>query len=200
MGGRRVPSYILERRAARAKAREEYYNTKNQGAATFKATVDDRPMTRVGYRSLNTKTGATPDHAKLSIIASQKAVNFFEGLAPTAQPGVGNTNLGLEYVDLADYFGVTKFSASKIHAVQGGVKQAVSTPWGSRYTKTYGATDGNAQAFYTAPISEKTGAFTAQTLRDNAEIISEIAGIQQALGDNGRMWIEPESESYIVYS
>lgn len=197
---RRVPSYILQRRADRAKAREQYLNTKNQGAATFKATVDDRPMMNVGYRSLNTKVGATPDHAKLAIIASQKAINFFEGLAPTAQPGAGNTNLGLEYVDLSEHFKTTKFSASKIHAVQGGTKQAVSTPWGSRYTKTYGNTEGNAQAFYTAPISEKTGAFTAQTLRDNAELISQIAGIQQALGDNGRMTLEPESESYIVYS
>lgn len=125
-------------------------------------------------------------------------MNFFEGLADTADPTNTATRLGLEYDNLAEFVPISKFSASKIKATLGGTKVAVATDWGSRYIKYTRNAEGTARNSYTAPISVRTGAFTYSDLVTAAEAISAVAGIQTALGDNGRLWLEPESEGATV--
>lgn len=193
---RRVPSYILADRAAKAKARETYYANRNNDDDTFNATVVDLPRINVGYRSLLVQTGATPAPAQMILRTSQTAVNFFEGLAENATPGAGATRLGLEYVDLDEYLPVTNFSASKIKAVLGGTKTATRTPWGTRVIKYTKTAVGAARNSYTAPISRRTGAITLGDLRTSAQTIK--TAVANALGANGRLWLEPERENYQV--
>ncbi|MBD1876251.1 hypothetical protein H6F75_22450 [Nodosilinea sp. FACHB-131] len=193
---RRVPSYILADRAAKAKKREDYYANRGSDPSTQNTTVVDLPRINVGYRSLMIQTGATPGPAQVQLLASQTAVNFFEGLSENAVPGAGAVRLGLEYVDLDEFLPVTNFQATKIKAVLGGTKRATYTPWGTRVTRYTKTADGAARNSYTAPLSEKTGAITLEDLRTSAALIK--TAVAAALGTNGRLWIEPERENYVI--
>jgi hypothetical protein len=193
---RRVPSYILADRAAKAKKREEYYANRNSDPDTQNTTVVDLPRINVGYRALLVSVGATPAPAQLLLRTSQTAVNFFEGLAENATPGAGATKLGLEYVDIEEFVPVTNFQATKIKAVLGGTKTASFTPWGTRSVKYTKVAAGSARNSYTAPLSKKTGTVTLSDLRSAAQTIK--TAVNTALGANGRLWIEPERENYVV--
>ncbi|MBD2107428.1 hypothetical protein [Nodosilinea sp. FACHB-13] len=193
---RRVPSYILADRAAKAKKREDYYANRGLDPNTQNTTVVDLPRINVGYRSLMIQTGATPAPAQMQLSASQTAVNFFEGLSENAVPGAGAVRLGLEYVDLDEFLPVTNFQATKIKAVLGGTKNATYTPWGTRVIKYTKTATGAARNSYTAPLSEKTGAITLEDLRTSAQLIK--TAVATALGANGRLWIEPERENYSI--
>ena len=196
---RRLPSWKIQQRADQARAREEYYANRNTSDDNFNATVEARPRINVGYRSLNRKIGATPDHARIAITASETAVKWFEGVADTGSLSASNTRLGLEFEDLSEYLEVTGFSASKIHAVLGATTPTpVRTPWGTRYIKYNKSGEGNARASYTAPIAEKTGAFTAQDLAAAAQLIADLPAIRQEIRENGRMWFEPEEEDFTL--
>lgn len=196
---RRQPSWVLQRRANQAQARENYYATRNDSDDTFNATVESLPRIQVGYRSLNVKIGATPEAASLLVRASETAVKWFEGVADTGTLTDGNTRLGLEYVDLEDYIEVTKFEISKIHAVLGATTPtAKRTAWGTRYLSYTKSGEGSARSSYTAPISVKTGTFTAADLRTAAQAIASLANIRAEIKENGRMWMEPESEDYTL--
>lgn len=193
---RRVPSYILADRAAKALKREQYYANRNSDPDTQNSTVVDLPRINVGYRSLLVQSGATPAPALVQLRASQSAVNFFEGLAENATPTDANVKLGLVYADLDEFIPVTNFNASKIKAVLGGTKQATFTPWGTRTIKYTKNAEGTARNSYTAPLSKKTGAITLEDLRTAAQTIK--TAINTALGANGRLWIEPERENYTI--
>ena len=196
---RREPSWVLRRRAAQAEARENYYATRNDSTDTFNSNVESLPRILVGYRSLNQKIGATPVHASLLVRASETAVKWFEGVADTGELTAANTRLGLEYADLADYIEVTKFEISKIHAVLGATTPtAKRTAWGTRYLSYTRSGEGTARSSYTAPISQKTGDFTAADLRAAAQTIADLAAIRTEIRENGRMWMEPESEDYTL--
>lgn len=196
---RQIPSWKLRQRAEQAAAREQYYANRNTSDDTFNATVESRPRIRVGYRSLNKKIGATPDHAKIAIVASESAVKWFEGVAETGELGAANTRLGLEYDDLTEFLDVEGFSASKIHATLGAASPtAVRTPWGTRYTRYTRDGAGNSRSSYTAPLSEKTGAFTAADLAAAAQLIADLPAVRQDIRENGRMWFEPEEEAYTL--
>lgn len=196
---RRTPSWRLQQQADQARAREAYYASRNSSEDTFNSTVESRPRIRVGYRSLNQKVGATPDHAQLSIQASESAVKWFEGVAETGDLSSANTRLGLEYDDLTDFIAIDGFSASKLHAVLGATTPtAVRTAWGTRYIKYTADGSGNSRSSYTAPLSDKTGAFTAADLASAAQLIADITSIRQAIKENGRMWFEPEEEAYVL--
>ncbi|MEL7143304.1 MAG: hypothetical protein AAGL08_13900 [Cyanobacteria bacterium J06573_11] len=197
--GRRLPSWRLQQQATQAAAREQYYANRNSSDDNFNANVESRPRIQVGYRSLNRKIGATPDHAKIAITASETAVKWFEGVADTGTLSGANTRLGLEYDDLTEHLAVTKFEASKLHATLGATTPtAVRTPWGTRYTKYTKSGEGNARASYTAPLSEKTGAFSAADLAAAAQLIADIAAIRNEIKENGRMWFEPEQEDFTL--
>ncbi|MGG6237225.1 hypothetical protein ACQ4N7_01190 [Nodosilinea sp. AN01ver1] len=193
---RRVPSYILADRAQKAAAREQYYANRNSNPDTQNTTVVDLPRINVGYRSLLMMSGATPAPAQVQLRTSQTAVNFFEGLSETAVPGAGAVRLGLEYVALDEFLPVTNFQATKIKAVLGGTKTASFTPWGTRVVKYTKTAVGAARNSYTAPLSEKTGAVTLEDLRTSAQLIK--TAVAAALGANGRLWIEPERENYVL--
>lgn len=193
---RRVPSYILADRAAKAKKREDYYANRGLDPSTQNNTVVDLPRIQVGYRSLLIQSGATPAPAQVQLQASQTAINFFEGLSENAVPGAGAVRLGLEYVDLDEFLPVTNFQATKIKAVLGGTKTATYTPWGTRVVKATRNAAGAARNSYTAPLSEKTGAITLEDLRTSAQLIK--TAVAAALGTNGRLWIEPERENYVI--
>jgi len=193
---RRVPSYILADRAEKAKRREQYYANRNLDPSTQNATVVDLPRINVGYRSLLMQSGATPAPAQVQLRASQTAINFFEGLSENATPGAGAARLGLHYVDLDEFLPVTNFEATKIKAVLGGTKTASFTPWGTRVVKNTRNAAGAARNSYTAPLSEKTGAITLEDLRTSAQLIK--TAVATALGVNGRLWIEPERENYVI--
>lgn len=193
---RRVPSYILADRAAKAKKREEYYANRNLDPNSQNSTVVDLPRIQVGYRSLLLKTGGTPTPALLQLTASKSAVNFFEGLAVNVDPANTNGKLGLTYDGLEDYIPITNFSATKIKAVLGGTKQATFTPWGTRVIKYTKNAAGSARNSYTAPMSTKTGTLDIAALRTAAAAIR--TAIDTDLGDNGRLWLEPERENYQI--
>lgn len=193
---RRVPSYILADRAAKAKARETFYANRNATDEGFNGTVVDLPRIKVGYRALLVSIGATPAPAQMMLTASQSAVNFFEGLAATAVPTAGATRLGLEYVGLNEFVPITNFSSTKIKAVLGGTKTATRTPWGTRVIKYTKVSAGDARNSYTAPLSKKTGAISLADLRTAAGTIK--TAVATALGANGRLWIEPERENYQI--
>lgn len=195
--GRRIPSWKLLQRAEQAAARELFYSRRNSSADTFNSNVESRPRIRVGYRSLNRKIGSSPDHAKIAISASETAVKWFEGVAETGQLAPSNTRLGLEYDDLSEFLSVTGFSTSKIHAVLGATTPtAVRTDWGTRYTKYTRSGEGNSRSSYTAPLSDKTGAFTAADLAAAAQLIADLPAVRLEIRENGRMWFEPEEEPY----
>ena len=194
--GRREPTWMLERRLENARKRQQYYNTKNQNDATFNATVERRPRLRVGYRSLNQHVGGeTTDHVRFSLLASERAVKWFEGVAATGTLTDGNTRLGLEYADLAEYIEITNFKPSRILASLGGNPTAARTDWGTRYIKYSRNAAGTAQANYAAPISDKAGPFTSTDLATAAQTIANIAAIKSEIGEYGRMWYELEPTS-----
>lgn len=196
---RRTPSYILQRRADQARAREDYLNSRNSDPDTFNANVESLPRTRVGYRSHLVSIGATPGPAQVSVLASESAVKWFEGVADTGDLTNGNTRLGLEYDDLSEYFPVTNFKPAKINATLGGTPTAVSTPWGSRYIKYTRSADGGARNSYTAPISTRTGTtITIEDLQTAATAIAAVSAIASAIGDNGRLWLDPEDNNYVI--
>lgn len=198
---RRLSAAELQRRADLAEARELYYYNKNKNPETFNSTVEDVPRIGVGYRSYNVMVGSPGIPAALKIIASKSACQFFEGVAVSADLADTNTKLGLTYVATADFIPITNFTASKIKAVIGGTKVAVSTPWGSRYIKYTRNADGTARNSYTAPISVKgTAAFTFDDVKVNGLAIANESAFKTALGENGRLWIEPESEDYNLLS
>lgn len=193
---RRTPSWILEAQLEKAKAREKYYNDKNKNDATFKDTVDKRPRMRVGYRSLLQKVGTTPDHAKVSIFASEKSVKWFEGVAATGELLAGNARLGLEYVNLADYLPITKFKPCMVRATLGGNPTPDRTEWGTRYIKYSASSAGGAQAHYNAPLSiKRAGAFVAADVEAAATAIAAIAAIKSQIGEYGRLSFELERSS-----
>lgn len=193
---RRVPSYILADRAAKAKKREDYYATRNLNPDTQNSIVVDLPRIQVGYRSLLLKTGATPAPALLQLTASKSAINFFEGLGVDVDPTNAAAKLGLVYTGLEEYIPITNFSATKIKAVLGGTKQATFTPWGTRVVKYTKNAAGTARNSYTAPMSIKTGTLDVAGLRTAAGTIR--TAIETSLGDNGRLWLEPERENYQI--
>lgn len=193
---RRVPSYILADRAEKARKREQYYANRGSDPNTQNTTVVDLPRINVGYRSLLMQSGGTPAPAQVQLRTSQTAVNFFEGLSENAAPDAGAVRLGLEYVDLDEFLPVTNFEATKIKAVLGGTKTASYTPWGTRVVKYSRNAAGAARNSYTAPLSEKTGAITLEDLRTSAQLIK--TAVATALGNNGRLWIEPERENYVI--
>lgn len=196
---RRVPSWRLQQRADQARAREAYFASRNSSEDTFNSTVESRPRIRVGYRSLNQKVGASPVHAQLAVQASETAVKWFEGVAVTGDLTSGNIRLGLEYDDLTDFIGVDGFKTSKLHAMLGATTPVpVRTDWGTRYIKYSRSGAGTSRASYTAPISDKTGAFTAQDLAAAAQAIADLPAIRQEIRENGRMWFEPEEEAYVL--
>ena len=196
--GRRTPSWMLERRAAQAKAREQYLTDKHKNTETFKATVDKRPKFRVGYRSLYktiaTAAGgtATADHAVVAILASEASTRWFEGVAAGAALADGNNKLGLDYTAVNDYVEVTKFNPSKIHAVIGGTPTAVRTKYNTRYVKYTANAQGEAQASYTAPISIRTGTLTPQAVITAAQAVATSK--KNVMGEYGRIWYTLEYE------
>lgn len=193
---RRLTAAQLADRAAKAKKREEYYANKGLNPDTQNSTVIDLPRIPVGYRSMMIQTGATPAPAQIQIQASLSAVNFFEGLAENADPAAANARLGLVYDDLDEFLPVPKFTASKIKAVLGGTKTATYTSWGTRVIKSTKNAAGAARNSYTAPISRRTGTVTLADLRTAAAAI--LTAVNTALGDNGKLWIEPEREDYYL--
>ena len=195
--GRREPTWMLERRLENAKKRQQYYNTKNQNDATFKQTRDPRPKMRVGYRSLNERVGtdAARDHARLSILASERAVKWFEGVAATGALAAGNGRLGLEYVDLDNYLEISNFKPSRILATLGGTPTPDRTEWGTRYIRYAKSSAGTDQSSYAAPFSDKVGALTPTVLATAAQVIANVASIKAAVGEYGRMWYELEPTS-----
>lgn len=196
---RRKPAYILQRQADQAKAREAYNNNRNLDPETFNATVESLPRIGVGYRSLNVKIGDPALPANLLVQASESAVKWFEGVAETGNLTNAQPRLGLFYEDLGDFLPVTKFDVSKIHAVLGAPNPtAKRTPWGTRYISYTRTGEGNARSSYTAPISIKTGAITGPDLAAAAQAIANQAALKTAVGEYGRMWLEPESESYTL--
>lgn len=198
---RRLTAAELQRRADIAEAREQYYYNKNKNPETFNSTVEDVPRIKVGYRSYNMMVGSPGIPASLQVLASQTACQFFEGVSTSTNLADTNAALGLVYVATADYVPVTKFTTSKIKAVIGGTKVPVATPWGSRYIKYTRNAEGSARNSYTAPISEKgTGAFAFDDVKVNGLAIANREGFRTALGDNGRLWLEPESEQYSLLS
>jgi len=190
---RRTPSWVLERRLEQQRAYEQYQTNKNKQEETFNANVESLPRAKVGYRSLLQKVGATPAPAQLSILASESACKWYEGLGATGSLGAGNTNLGLEYVDLSEYLEVVKFTPSKIISTLGGTPTAVRTAWGSRYIRRTKSGEGNARASYTAPISTKSGSLTLADLQAAAELIA--TSVQSDVGENGSIYLEPEETS-----
>lgn len=196
---RRTPSWVLQRRAQQAAAREQYYNDRNSNPDTFNQNVESLPRTRVGYRSHLVSIGSTPGPAQLSINASESAVKWFEGVADTGSLSNTNTRLGLEYDDLSEYFPTVKFKPAKINATLGGTPTARSTPWGRRYIKYTRSADGSARNSYSAPISTRVGAvITIEDLQTAATAIAAITAIAQQIGDNGRLWLDPEDNNYVI--
>lgn len=196
---RREPSWVLQRRAQQAAARENFYATRNDNEDTFNANVESLPRIGVGYRSSNVLIGETPAPAQLIIRASESAVKWFEGVAETGALTAGNARLGLEYVDLEDFLPITKFDVAKIHAVLGATTPtAKRTPWGTRYISYTKTGEGSARSSYTAPISKKTGPITTADLQSAAQTIASLPAIRTEIKENGRMWFEPESDDYTL--
>ena len=196
---KRTPTHILERRLKQAKAREAYYENLNSNPDTVKATVDNRPRFRVGYRSLtktiDTDAGGgttTTDNARVAVLTSKAAARWFEGVAVGAELTAANTKLGLDYTNVNNYVEVQKFDTSSLHAVIGGSPTVKVTAWGTRNIRYYKTSAGEAQSSYTAPISIRTGPITIAAIIAAAQAIATDK--KSVLGEYGRMWYTLENE------
>lgn len=174
----------VQRELEYVQAREAYYAA--AGTRPIKTTVDAQPRQGVAYRALLLRVGSAAP--MLALQASTKAVTFFGGLAA----------LGLSEAP-------TDFEAA-LNAPRGFkpsvVKAMTSDPTpvpvraynntGRRYIRYSGATEGESQAHYTAPIS----AGSADTAPLVDDVRTKFAAIKTAkaeqLGGYGRLYLKLE--------
>jgi len=182
---------VLERELQFAKNREAFLKRTDR---PVKATVDKRPKMKIGYRSALLKTSAGSLLVKIQ--ASESAVTFFGGL--TVLGLIANTGTNLEDANTAP----RKFTPSQITAVVGDPTPTVRTAEGSkrRYIKYSRLATGEAQASYTAPISN--GVDTTTTLPEqNAKAV--VLGVSPAIiaklgGSYGRVFFTPEKYTSVI--
>ncbi len=197
---RRKPTWVLERQLENAKKRETYYKNKHTNDSSFKSTVDRRPRLRVGYRSLyktikTTTGGETPttttDNAIISIIASEAAIRYFEGFAGDNLTDAQN-NLGLFYQNVDRFVEASKIGPSQIHLRKGASSPTPDrTEWGTRTIRYSARAAGEAQAFYTAPISVRTGPITPQAVAAAARAVAQTK--KTDVGEYGSAWYTLEN-------
>ncbi|AFY64681.1 hypothetical protein [Geitlerinema sp. PCC 7407] len=174
----------VQRELEYVQAREAYYA--NAANRPIKATVDAQPRQGVAYRSLLLRVGAAAP--MLALQASTKAVTFFGGLAAL---GLSEDALAFESALNAP----RGFKASVVKAMTSDptpVPVQAYNNTGRRYIRYSGATEGESQAHYTAPIS--AGAADTAPLVD--DLRTKFAAIKAAkseqLGAYGRLYLRLE--------
>lgn len=176
------PAYLLARQAQIAQAREDYLRTNPPSAST--GAIESRgASTTLYYRSLALTDGTNP------LIFDVNVFNDTLALIPAADLGLMET-LGVGEISLRLRGSGVK--PTRIHWFEGASTPVPSvTPWGSRVVRYY---DNTGQSHFSAPFSERTGAFTASALRENFLELFGVGGPRRGLLGlkNGRAWMELE--------
>jgi hypothetical protein len=182
---RRVPVYELQRRLDSAKKAEIFYARPDRNPV--KTTVDKRPKSIYGYRSIGITLGATTALVELQV--SDASVVYF-GTA-SALKLIANTGTLLD--DAIPKPAI--FKPSRINAVVGDPTPTVKTSraTGNRYIKYSATAAANAQSAYSAPVGA-TG--TSGTLAEQEATARAIATAKKAsVGDYGRISFIAETSS-----
>jgi hypothetical protein len=156
-------------------------------ATSIKATTDKRPKTVVGYQSELIVIGAVHEIIKVQVLASSLA--YFGGEA------------GLGLIDKTNALfssalpRIAHFKPAAIHLVKGATTPTVVTAKGSKrpYKKYTAIATGEAQASYSAPISEADSNGITRAAQEAAVKAIALRPQQKAdIGDYGRCWFTPE--------
>ena len=168
--GRRRTAAQIQRQATLAAARERHYKDKPASVLT---TVKKREIDSVVYGSYSLKSGTASSQFKVP--ASKAAVEFFGGVSA----------LGLRVPSAVTDPVASKprnFKPAQVHAMKGtSTPSAKVSPWGTRVIKYSTATDGTAQAHYSAPISAPTPTVTYDNVDARASAV--FNAVKGTLGD-----------------
>ena len=178
---RRKSSALLERQAALAKAREEYYKNRPVSSVT---TVRKRALDNYVYSSYML-TQADGESERFLVQASETSVTKFGGAAALllVDPATVTTTLGAK---------PRNFKPAMVHAMSASATPtARRTPWNTRVIKYSSATEGTSQAHFSAPISGDLNATFAEV---NTRAKTIYTNIKDSLGegDYHRFWLSPE--------
>jgi hypothetical protein len=181
-GGLNMPTPVwqIERELEYAKARETYYRTRQPTTTT---TVRQRKMQTLGYYPLLLKIGTTVP--VIGVRVTEKSLAFF-------------TQANLKLVNVTGTGAVAAipepkgFMPSMVHAMEGAATPAAKRAYngtGRRYIKYSAATEGDAQAFYGAPIS---GGATPSVAEVQTAFDAIVTAKKATVGDYGRIWLTLE--------
>jgi hypothetical protein len=182
---RRATAAQLKRRADLAQARETYLARTDR---PVKTAVDKRPRTNVLYHSYLIKEGNPAASFIFSVQASEAAMTFFGGAEPL---GLVLTSTYKDPVAAAP----RHWQPAKLNAMLGVVAPtAYKSPWGTRVVKYHPTTAGEAQAFYSCPISANVGSSTYDAVDAKATAVFNALKAGSTLGSKSyaRFYLSPE--------
>jgi hypothetical protein len=167
---RRKPAWLQKREADIAQARETYMANR---ARSTSPTVRKRPTDKAVYGSYLIKSGGTAANVKVPV--SKASVDFFGGEAALGLRTIASVTDPIMEMP-------RNFKPAKVHAMKGtDTPVAHNTAWGSRVIKYSTATTGDAQAFYSAPISNGSSAPSYDAIDAKASTLYNA--IKTTLGD-----------------
>lgn len=183
--GRRKPAWLQQKEADIAKAREQYYASKQHSNST---TVASRPINTAVYKSLLIQKAGTA--AAFEVKISKHAQDFFGGLSALGLVAVSQ--------DATDVISSKPrgFKPAQVHAMVGGTTPTAHvTAWGSRVIKYSAATAGTSQAYYQAPISSGDNSPTQAEIQTKASTIFNAKKGELGNQDYARFYVTPEVSS-----
>lgn len=181
---RRKPVWLQKREYDLAKAREAYYATKTPSTLT---TVRKRKTDTLVYASYSIRAAGTSALYKVPV--TQASLTLFGGAAALGLKTIASV---VDPVSAAP----RNFTPAKVHAMKAdATPTAKVTPWGSRVIRYNTPTTGDAQAFFSAPIS--SGDNTATYDEIDAKATTVFNAIKASLGDQdyARFYVTPEKFS-----
>ncbi len=198
--GKAKPAYYYERKAAEAKARENYYRTRAPRPRAG-GTVVQKDLETYIYRSLFLKftTGAGDatgtDHIPFRVSVGKGSLGKLGGgTAAAAKVGLLTTGAPGALGELARPIRGTHIHPSKIVWSTGtATPTPETTPYGTTWIKYYANAEGAAQSNFSAPISKATGDFFPQDLVASYKaIFSDAAKVGLLGAKNGHAELELE--------
>jgi hypothetical protein len=169
-----------QREAQIALARENYLKNRPANAST---TVRSRKTNNYVYRAYSLKSGT--NQQLITLLASDAAVAFFtlDGLDLKLPSTVTDPTIARP----------KNFQPAMIKAMVGATAPTAKVnAWGSRVIKYSAATDGTAQAHYSAPICIETGTTNFDVLDAKAQLL--FTSVKSKLGneDYARFYLSGE--------
>ncbi len=176
------PVYYYQRQADNAQARADYYRTR-QPPPEGQAVTSRGPSTTLYYRSLILKSGT--DHRFYTV----NVLNDNLQRLPAADAGLLAALPAGESSSPIRNSGVRP---SRIHWYSGSAAAVVRrTAWNTAWTQYY---DAGQRSHYSVPFCIATGAFSADDLVAQFDLLFGAAGSRRALlgAQNGRAYVQFE--------